>query len=97
MEWRLGGKGASGRNPQQADRIEEHGLHSMFGFYQTFFAMIRAVYLELGRPTGASLATWRQACHPHSSGVMEDEFRGRWEPWIVPFPRNNQVPWTGGA
>ncbi len=97
MGWRVGGKGTSGRNRQHADRIEEHGLHIMFGFYQNFFAMIRAVYRELGRPTGASLATWREAFHPHSSGVMEDEFRGRWETWIVPFPRNNEVQGTGAA
>lgn len=97
MGWRLGGKGASGRNRQQADRIEEHGLHIMFGFYQNFFAMIRAVYRELGRPPGAPLATWREAFHPHSSGVMEDKFHGRWEPWIIPFPRNHEVPGAGAA
>ena len=34
MGWRLGGKGASGRNRAHADRIEEHGLHIIFGFYQ---------------------------------------------------------------
>ena len=27
MGWRLGGQGASGRNREQHDRIEEHGLH----------------------------------------------------------------------
>ena len=30
--WRLGGKGASGRNAQLGQRIEEHGLHIWFGF-----------------------------------------------------------------
>ena len=33
MGWRLGGKGASGRNPEIHDRIEEHGLHIFMGFY----------------------------------------------------------------
>lgn len=97
MGWRLGGKGASGRNRKQANRIEEHGLHIMFGFYQNVFAMIRSVYRELGRPPGAPLATWREAFHPHDSGVMEDRFRGQWEPWIVPFPRNAEVPGAGAA
>ena len=32
MGWRLGGKGASGRNADIAERIEEHGLHIWFGF-----------------------------------------------------------------
>ena len=27
MGWRLGGKGASGRNPKLANRVEEHGPH----------------------------------------------------------------------
>ena len=27
MGWRLGGKGANSRNPEYAERIEEHGLH----------------------------------------------------------------------
>jgi uncharacterized protein with NAD-binding domain and iron-sulfur cluster len=31
MGWRLGGKGASGRNPEYGQRIEEHGLHVWFG------------------------------------------------------------------
>ena len=35
LGWRLGGKGASGRNRGVADRIEEHGLHIWFGFYET--------------------------------------------------------------
>src|SRR5215203_2921659 len=34
MGWRLGGKGASGRNRAQNMRIEEHGLHIWMGFYQ---------------------------------------------------------------
>jgi len=35
--WRLGGKGASGRNPALGDRIEEHGLHLWMGFYENSF------------------------------------------------------------
>src|SRR5436190_12543586 len=37
MGWRLGGKGASGRNRDQNMRIEEHGLHIWMGFYQNAF------------------------------------------------------------
>jgi uncharacterized protein with NAD-binding domain and iron-sulfur cluster len=97
MGWRLGGKGASGRNRAQADRVEEHGLHIIFGFYQNFFAMIREVYAELKRAPGSPLATWREAFHPLSAGVMEDNFRGEWRPWIQPFPRNREVPGRGPA
>jgi uncharacterized protein with NAD-binding domain and iron-sulfur cluster len=49
MGWRLGGKGASGRNliPGYGHRIEEHGLHMFFGFYHNAFRMLRDVYDEL--------------------------------------------------
>jgi uncharacterized protein with NAD-binding domain and iron-sulfur cluster len=47
LGWRLGGKGASSRNPDASDRIEEHGLHIWLGFYENAFAMIRSCYEEL--------------------------------------------------
>ena len=46
MGWRLGGKGASGRNAKLGNRIEEHGLHLMFGFYENVFRVIREAYGE---------------------------------------------------
>ncbi len=49
LGWRLGGKGASGRNQQEHDRIEEHGLHMFFGFYDNAFATMQRRYGELGR------------------------------------------------
>ncbi|OBV38517.1 NAD(P)-binding protein [Janthinobacterium psychrotolerans] len=61
LGWRLGGKGASGRNAQQGQRIEEHGLHIWFGFYANAFSMIRRAYASLDRPAGSPLATWRDA------------------------------------
>src|SRR3954454_10708297 len=57
LGWRLGGKGASGRNAAHADRIEEHGLHILLGFYDNAFRVLKACYDELGRPAGAPLAT----------------------------------------
>src|SRR5215471_2688967 len=46
MGWRLGGKGASGRNRSMHDRIEEHGIHLWMGFYENAFRVIRRVYEE---------------------------------------------------
>ena len=57
MGWRLGGKGASGRNADCAQRIEEHGLHIWLGFYQNAFNGMIACYDELGREPGTPLAT----------------------------------------
>ena len=55
MGWRLGGKGASGRNAAHGSRIEEHGLHIWFGFYDNAFLTMRQCYEELARapPTAA--------------------------------------------
>src|SRR6185295_16418235 len=95
MGWRLGGKGASGRNRERADRIEEHGFHLFFGFYDNAFAMIQRMYGELGRPAGAPLARWDQAFEPHSYFVLEEDVDGRRVPWQFEFPPVDGVPGQG--
>jgi uncharacterized protein with NAD-binding domain and iron-sulfur cluster len=97
MGWRLGGKGASGRNQAADDRIEEHGLHIWFGFYQAAFNMIQKCYAELNRPDGAPLQKWDDAFKPLSYIVLEDYYKGKWEPWAFNFPTNDSVPGQGGA
>ncbi len=84
--WRLGGKGASGRGP--ADRIEEHGLHLWFGFYENAFRLVRECYEELARnPERCRIAGWQDAFKPDPfCGVMERSASGTWSPWIVQFP-----------
>src|SRR4051812_20306678 len=86
MGWRLGGKGASGRNRERADRIEEHGFHLFFGFYDNAFALMRRLYGELARPADAPLARWDQAFEPHRYFVLEEEVGGRTVPWQFEFP-----------
>jgi uncharacterized protein with NAD-binding domain and iron-sulfur cluster len=61
--WRLGGKGASGRNvdPGLGKRIEEHGLHVWFGFYENAFEVMDEAYRELaakGVGAGPFKTTW---------------------------------------
>ncbi|HYQ43093.1 MAG TPA: NAD(P)-binding protein [Polyangiaceae bacterium] len=97
MGWRLGGKGASGRNRRLGDRIEEHGLHILFGFYQNFFEMMWDAYAAIERPVGAPLATFREAFHPHSFGVVEASENDVWNSWFLQFPRNCEVPGVGVA
>lgn len=55
--WRLDGKGASGRNSEQGERIQEHGLHVWSGFYENAFWMMRKCYRELDRPATHPLAS----------------------------------------
>src|SRR3954466_6366174 len=72
LGWRLGGKGASGRNADAHDRIEEHGLHVWGGFYENAFRIIRKCYAELGRNPEEPLATWQDAFKPHSYITVEE-------------------------
>jgi uncharacterized protein with NAD-binding domain and iron-sulfur cluster len=95
MGWRLGGKGASGRG--EHGRIEEHGLHLIFGFYDNFHTMMRRCYQALARPASHPLGRWRQAFKPRDIGTEEQHFRGKWHTWQIVFPGNGRVPGSGGA
>jgi uncharacterized protein with NAD-binding domain and iron-sulfur cluster len=94
--WRLGGKGASGRNPDVHDRIEEHGLHIMFGFYDNVFRVMKQAYSEMGRAPNQPLATWQEAFKPHDLIVMMEKVGEEFVPWSVSPPRNNVEPGTEG-
>jgi uncharacterized protein with NAD-binding domain and iron-sulfur cluster len=97
MGWRLGGKGASGRNmePDKGKRIEEHGLHIWFGFYENAFKWMRDAYVKLNRQTGP-IRTWDEAFHKHSYVVLMETMAGdQMEPWTFDFPTNTDTPGTG--
>jgi uncharacterized protein with NAD-binding domain and iron-sulfur cluster len=95
MGWRLGGKGASGRNRRVADRIEEHGLHVWAGFYENAFALLRRCYDELARPAGSPLATVDEAFEKHSLIGLAEYVGGRWVPWYLDMAENSGVPGVG--
>jgi uncharacterized protein with NAD-binding domain and iron-sulfur cluster len=91
LGWRLGGKGASSRNAARGQRIEEHGIHMLFGYYNQTHGLLRAVYAELDRPPGAPLATWDSAFEPlHHAVLIErvaDVDQGvRTTPWVLELP-----------
>jgi uncharacterized protein with NAD-binding domain and iron-sulfur cluster len=96
--WRLGGKGASGRGVD--DRIEEHGLHVWFGYYENAFRLLRDCHQELDERASGGEARWSTTMHsidtafrPISSiGIVEDEAPG-WRPWIATFPEDDTSPW----
>jgi uncharacterized protein with NAD-binding domain and iron-sulfur cluster len=84
--WRLGGKGASGRNAGCHQRIEEHGLHVWAGFYENAFRLMRACYERLGRPAGAPLATVWDAFKPQTNITLTEETDTGWDPVNVELP-----------
>ncbi len=93
--WRLGGKGASGRNASRQQRIEEHGLHVWGGYYENGFRVMQKCYALLNRPPTAPLATWDKAFLPHSLVTWQEFVDGAWIPWNIWFPTNNLVPGDG--
>ena len=84
--WRLGGKGASGRNGAMGQRIEEHGLHVWFGAYVNSFKTIETVYEKLQRPPTSALSTWQQAFKPHSFIALQEHIDEQWQTWPINFP-----------
>jgi uncharacterized protein with NAD-binding domain and iron-sulfur cluster len=92
MGWRLGGKGASGRNADVSQRIEEHGLHVWGGFYQNAFTVMQRCYAELGRDPTAPLANWQDAFKPKSDVVWEEYVNDRWIHWQLTIPGNSNLP-----
>ena len=98
MGWRLGGKGASGR-AEGNGRIEEHGLHVWFGFYDNAFNMIKEVYKEANRPPSQPLATFEQAFQACDKVVLQEQLNGRkggsggeWDPRTFTLPPRGEGP-----
>lgn len=100
--WRLGGKCATGRNvkPYAGDRepdyrIEEHGLHIFFGFYENAFRLLKQCYDESGG--NGPFSTIEDAFKPHSLIVLEEYINQQWINLAFDFPTNKLVPWKGGG
>ena len=92
--WRLGGKGASGRNQAIADRVEEHGFHFWWGFYNNAFRFIQDAYSELNRSADSPMPTWRDAFKPIDYRVDMYFFGNQWVPRFTPLQVND---WTPGV
>jgi uncharacterized protein with NAD-binding domain and iron-sulfur cluster len=95
MGWRLGGKGASGRNALIHQRIEEHGLHIWFGAYRNAITLMNACYKELGRAPDQPLATFAEAFQPQNRLVLTEPMDNEWRPWPIdftPLPNFPDVP-----
>ncbi|HXH19844.1 MAG TPA: NAD(P)-binding protein [Chitinophagales bacterium] len=92
MGWRLGGKCASGRNLRNADRIEEHGLHLWFGFYDNAFDFIKRVYEDKKKISGNPFQSWKEAFKGYDFAVLEDFHNGKWSHWPFQFKSTTDEP-----
>lgn len=100
--WRLGGKGASGRD--EYGRIREHGIHIWLGFYENAFRMMRECYAEAAKagmgPTADAdnvlpYASVDQAFFPEQHiGVATKYGSDLWRIWSGLLPPTEGLPGT---
>lgn len=95
MGWRIGGKGASGRNAALGQRIEEHGLHIWFGFYDNAFKTMQRAYELLDRPAGAPLRTWQDAFKEQHFITLTEFIGGQCRLWPIDTPPMPGQPGEG--
>lgn len=95
--WRLGGKGASGRNRAIADRIEEHGLHAFLGFYRHAFTLMQESYGEWQKQPDNPFQTWTDAFKPENQLSFGEWHAGRWLPWNISIPPLPGLPGDDAA
>ena len=86
LGWRIGGKGASGVNPEIGYRIEEHGLHLWMGFYENAFCMMKEVYGALNRVPGSPLSNFDAAFKPQPSITFDENVKDKWVDWKIDLP-----------
>ncbi|WP_316014110.1 FAD-dependent oxidoreductase [Roseobacter sp. HKCCA0434] len=95
--WRIGGKGASGRNQSDHDRIEEHGLHLFLGFYRKAFGILRDAYASLDGPADGVFASVAEAFTPQHEVTLwaspNDGGAGRWKHYTLRAPEWPGMPW----
>ena len=93
LGWRLGGKGASGRNRDNHERIEEHGLHILLGFYSNIFKVMKDTFIELDRPLYAPLSRIDNAVKPFNYIGVPEYINDDWRFWMTDFAPNDKRPW----
>lgn len=107
MTGMLGGKGASlRRNSKKVlNRIEEHGLHVWFGFYDNAFHLLAECHEYLEREAakgykrkGSSLRSVEDGFRPCCRVAAMDYDGSFWLPWVADFPEDSTTrPWDKRA
>ncbi|HEY2154726.1 MAG TPA: NAD(P)-binding protein [Isosphaeraceae bacterium] len=100
LGWRLGGKGASGRDAANGQRILEHGLHIWFGFYHNAFGMMQKTYeecLDLGLSPGSPFSSWTDAFRGQNLLTAMEWVDDEWKRWDMDFIIRPGEPGQGEA
>lgn len=96
MGWRLGGKCASGRNAEHAQRIEEHGLHIWHGFYDNAIRQMRDCY-QHAAPLGGVFKSFEDAFEPYNRVTLTEQVGGQWRNWFLRPTGNGATAGSGGV
>lgn len=91
LGWRLGGKGAVGRDASRYDRAYEHGLHFWAGFYDNAFDVVKRLYAR----RSADEDRWRDCFRPLNHFTVLENQDESWKPWLIAFPTNREEPGIG--
>ena len=103
MGWRLGGKGATGRDSEN-DRILEHGIHGFAGFYWNSTEMLKGAYEVMNPGAVPNLSELpgrlprciEEALVPSDSIVITNYSAGRQcQRTLVLAPGDGPHPWDG--
>lgn len=100
MGWRIGGKGASGRqhiptpnDPENHDqRILEHGLHAWFGWYTNSFNQFKDCYKHLDWGDEHQFNTWEKAFTSEDYVAIMEEIDGDHKLWNIRVPAMPMEP-----
>ena len=95
LGWRVGGKGATGRNPDAGERIEEHGIHVFGNMYFNSLRMMGACYEQVEWDHHDRHRTMEEAFLPSLSAYESEYWDGRWHGEMGNFPFTDSVPWEG--
>ncbi len=99
MGWRLGGKTATGRGPNE--RIQEHGIHIAQGWYENAFRLIQDSYKECEKHNlmpDSPFKSWEDAFDREDTTLLT-HFDPKTNQWIkknIIFPSNEYIPGQGG-
>ncbi|MBI5503201.1 MAG: NAD(P)-binding protein [Deltaproteobacteria bacterium] len=86
LGWRLGGKCASGRNADRNQRIEERGMHALFGYYYNTLRMLRDCMSELARTERGGHDLFHRNFEAQNQVVLGDRFGDDWRAIKMTFP-----------
>ena len=98
MGWRIGGKGACGRNPDFHYRIEEHGPHVWFGFYWNAFNAMREALAECrqyGLSGNTPFKDFASSFTPNHEATVMEFHDGQWSDWPIDLPAMPGEPGVG--